>query len=633
MSTVTSSSPTPAPAHPPSQVIVLAAAAGVSRATRALFDVVRGLETAGISTEVVLLRHGARLEELRALCPVKVVDDLTRSPVDRLLRLVRLGLVGGAIKGRVVRRWLRASRRPNTVVVVCGLAAARLVRQVPDGASIVVEVEPGEGPASVPDAVWAEVRDRAQRFVAPDEATRDLLVDAGVPAERVAVSPSTLDAGVGPASGAPAPSAPAPTAPTRAFLVALDAERGSDSYLLLSLLGSLRDAGIDTEVLLWRHGPLLDEMRSLCRVRVVDDLTRSPVDRLLRMVGLSMIANRVTGARLRRWLWQATRRYPSLWVRGLPAARIVRSTPLDARVVVQLADGEAVGPDRLGERDWEFVRDRVSGFLVPTDAERDALADAGVARDRVRVQAELGPLRASFAEGSAAAVAPVAPPPIDDETRRRRRGEIGVPDDAILIGSTGTHDWWKAPEPVVAFAWALRRRLGDREVHFVWLCHDLDDADGLWPLFHDIENAGLSEVFHVVEADALFSQLGLCDLLVLAGRPDAFAMIRAQVAMWARPVVCYRNGVTEVALGGGALPVDYLDVEGLADAVADIVDAPERLDELVGHAERVRLDAFDADQPLWLAAVTSLDEAIWLGGAREGRPLDSLATLFVEPGR
>ena len=128
MSTVTSSSPTPAPAHPPSQVIVLAAAAGVSRATRALFDVVRGLDTAGISTEVVLLRHGARLEELRALCPVKVVDDLTRSPVDRLLRLVRLGLVGGAIKGRVVRRWLRASRRPNTVGVVCGLAAARLVR-------------------------------------------------------------------------------------------------------------------------------------------------------------------------------------------------------------------------------------------------------------------------------------------------------------------------------------------------------------------------------------------------------------------------------------------------------------------------------------------------------------------------
>ena len=628
MSTVTSSSSTPELSHTPSRVVVLAGAAEVGDESLALFDLVRGLLAAGIPTEVVLLRHGALLDELRAICPVKVVDDLTRSPLDRLLRLVRLGVVGGAIKGRLVRRWLRGGAQPGTLVVLRGLAGAPLVRQLPDGASIVVELGQGDAPSTVPDAVWPEVRDRARRFLAPDETTIAALDRAGVPAERITLAPTGLGDALD--DGPPVPGA-TPSTPERVFLVALDAERGSDSYVLLSVLGWLRDAGIETELLLWRHGPLLDEMRTLCRVRVVDDLTRSPVDRLLRMVGLSMIANRVTGARLRRWLWQATRRYPSLWVRGLPAARIVRSTPLDARVVVQLDDGDPVGPEHLGARDWELVLARVSGFLVPTDAGRHALMAEGVGAERIRVQAELGPLRALSVDESAPARA--AAEPLIAEEARRRRAELGVPADAVLIGSTGTHDWWKAPEPIVAFAWALRRRLGDRAVHFVWLCHDLDDTDGLWPLYHDIDNAGLSDVFHVVEADTLFSQFALCDLVVLAGRPDAFAMIRSELTMWARPVVCYRNGVTEVALGEGALPVEYLDVEGLAAAVAEVLDDPDRLASLAAHAERIRLDDFDADQPRWLATVTSFDEVVWLGGTPEGRPPEALAALFAESGR
>ena len=628
MSTVTSSSSTPELSHTPSRVVVLAGAAEVGDESLALFDLVRGLLAAGIPTEVVLLRHGALLDELRAICPVKVVDDLTRSPLDRLLRLVRLGVVGGAIKGRLVRRWLRGGAQPGTLVVLRGLAGAPLVRQLPDGASIVVELGQGDAPSTGPDAVWPEVRDRARRFLAPDETTIAALDRAGVPAERITLAPTGLGDALD--DGPPVPGA-TPSTPERVFLVALDAERGSDSYVLLSVLGWLRDAGIETELLLWRHGPLLDEMRTLCRVRVVDDLTRSPVDRLLRMVGLSMIANRVTGARLRRWLWQATRRYPSLWVRGLPAARIVRSTPLDARVVVQLDDGDPVGPEHLGARDWELVLARVSGFLVPTDAGRHALMAEGVGAERIRVQAELGPLRALSVDESAPARA--AAEPLIAEEARRRRAELGVPADAVLIGSTGTHDWWKAPEPIVAFAWALRRRLGDRAVHFVWLCHDLDDTDGLWPLYHDIDNAGLSDVFHVVEADTLFSQFALCDLVVLAGRPDAFAMIRSELTMWARPVVCYRNGVTEVALGEGALPVEYLDVEGLAAAVAEVLDDPDRLASLAAHAERIRLDDFDADQPRWLATVTSFDEVVWLGGTPEGRPPEALAALFAESGR
>ena len=628
MSTVTSSSSTPELSHTPSRVVVLAGAAEVGDESLALFDLVRGLLAAGIPTEVVLLRHGALLDELRAICPVKVVDDLTRSPLDRLLRLVRLGVVGGAIKGRLVRRWLRGGAQPGTLVVLRGLAGAPLVRQLPDGAAIVVELGQGDAPSTGPDAVWPEVRDRARRFLAPDETTIAALDRAGVPAERITLAPTGLGDALD--DGPPVPGA-TPSTPERVFLVALDAERGSDSYVLLSVLGWLRDAGIETELLLWRHGPLLDEMRTLCRVRVVDDLTRSPVDRLLRMVGLSMIANRVTGARLRRWLWQATRRYPSLWVRGLPAARIVRSTPLDARVVVQLDDGDPVGPEHLGARDWELVLARVSGFLVPTDAGRHALMAEGVGAERIRVQAELGPLRALSVDESAPARA--AAEPLIAEEARRRRAELGVPADAVLIGSTGTHDWWKAPEPIVAFAWALRRRLGDRAVHFVWLCHDLDDTDGLWPLYHDIDNAGLSDVFHVVEADTLFSQFALCDLVVLAGRPDAFAMIRSELTMWARPVVCYRNGVTEVALGEGALPVEYLDVEGLAAAVAEVLDDPDRLASLAAHAERIRLDDFDADQPRWLATVTSFDEVVWLGGTPEGRPPEALAALFAESGR
>ncbi len=45
------------------------------------------------------------------------------------------------------------------------------------------------------------------------------------------------------------------------------------------------------------------------------------------------------------------------------------------------------------------------------------------------------------------------------------------------------------------------------------------------------------------------------------------------------------------------------------------------------------LAGWDADLPRWLATVTSLDEQVWVGGTREGRPASALAVLFAEPGR
>ena len=64
-----------------------------------------------------------------------------------------------------------------------------------------------------------------------------------------------------------------------------------------------------------------------------------------------------------------------------------------------------------------------------------------------------------------------------------------------------------------------------------------------------------------------------------------------------------------------------------------MLDDEQRLRALAEHAERIRLEDFDADLPRWLATVTSLDEQVWVGGTREGRPASALAVLFAEPGR
>lgn len=605
----------------PHRVLMVALDAEVGSDTYDLIRLLRSMHESGTDVELLLWRHGPLLEQLRSVCRVRVVDHLTESGVSRALRGVGLTRVANKLTGLRLRLWLRESARRSPTVLVRGVRAAKVLSSLPEGTPAVVELGQEERPGSrVDEHQWTMVRRRATGFIVPDDDARAALEADGVPADRVRV----CAAGRHPEAPAESAAVKAEELPDRVFVIALDADRGADTYYLLRMLRWMREAGIEVELLLWRHGPLLDELREVCRVRVVDHLTESVVDRVLRMVGLTPVANKVTGLRLRVWLRGSTRRSPTVLVRGLTAAKVLHSVPSGTPAVVHVLDQER--PSVLAsEAQWKMIRDHATAFIVADDEARDALVAGGVAPNRVQVEDGF------FAGTERPATELIEGTLVDEPTRSARRRALGIPDEALLICGSGTDDWWRAPEPFVAVAWAVSRRLPDRDIRFLWLCHDLEDEDGLWPLRHDIGNAGMGDRFLLAEAGALCEQLALSDLVLLTGRPDTFSLLTYDLRLAARPVACFRNGAAEQSLGDAATVVDYLDVEALAGAVVALLEDPAALKALTERAvARSRLQDAAGDVLQWLVATAALSERAWGEGVRSHGSPDRLLQSVAE---
>ena len=89
--------------------------------------------------------------------------------------------------------------------------------------------------------------------------------------------------------------------PDRLLVVAHDADRGAEQLFLVRLVAALQaQPGTEVEVLLWQGGPLLAELQSLAPVRVVDDLNRWWLARLLQLFDAWLSPTDAAGASARR---------------------------------------------------------------------------------------------------------------------------------------------------------------------------------------------------------------------------------------------------------------------------------------------------------------------------------------------
>lgn len=372
------------------------------------------------------------------------------------------------------------------------------------------------------------------------------------------------------------------------LLVAHDAGRGELPLFVLRLVRWLGQHDHDVRVLLWRGGPLLAELRTLARVELVDDLNRWWLARLLQVVGLRAVAARAKGLRLRLSLRRLARGRTVLVV-GAEAGRALGYLGGGGTVVTSLPGGRP-SLDALAPADRGVLLARSGGVLVGDEAAAAALAARSeVPEDRIRVVPPFMPLPA-----------PSASP---DGARRR----LGIPDDAIVVAGIGTDDWWRAPDPFVVVAWQLCQRRPDLPLHFLWVCAD-DDEAALWPLRHDVDNAGLADRFHLGTDPPAADDLVAAALVVVSTREESVRQVALDVVLAARPVVVSATEEAAAALGAGALVVPPLDLEGTVDAVVGLLDDPGRAGALADAARQHLGWARDAAEAAPQALLDAVDD-------------------------
>jgi len=161
-----------------------------------------------------------------------------------------------------------------------------------------------------------------------------------------------------------------------------------------------------------------------------------------------------------------------------------------------------------------------------------------------------------------------------DADRAEQRRQLGIPDDALVVGAAGTTDWRKGPDLFVRMAKAVQERSGGRPVHFIWLGGERGGPE-FWQVESRILGASIGDRVHFLGSRPdPYSYYELMDVFTLTSREDPFPRVCMEVAAMGVPIVTFDNGgATELVSKGCGFVVPYLDVEAMTDRVVELLEA------------------------------------------------------------
>ncbi len=324
------------------------------------------------------------------------------------------------------------------------------------------------------------------------------------------------------------------------LLVGHDAHPHGAQLLLLRLAETLtQQFGLEVAVILLGEGPLVGSYRSVTEVHVVDtsDASLAPVieDLADRGFRLAIANTTVAGAAL-----------PILKSRGFVVVSLVHELPRliqeyhlqrEVKAIVQHAD-------------------KVVFAAAPVAAGFQSLAeDFDAARAVIRPQGHYTRWIC------------------DADATRHLREQLGLAKGDKLVINVAYADFRKGFDIFQSVAKLVLA--GRNDVHFAWLGNAVD-AITRW-LLSDLEGTDWGARFHMLDrADNPAPLYEIADLFFLSSREDPFPTVLLDALRAGLPVVALKEcgGFVDIVAEHGRL-VDRSDFVAMADAIIDLLDAPE----------------------------------------------------------
>jgi glycosyltransferase involved in cell wall biosynthesis len=176
------------------------------------------------------------------------------------------------------------------------------------------------------------------------------------------------------------------------------------------------------------------------------------------------------------------------------------------------------------------------------------------------------------------------------KNRKLARKELGLPENAFVVGTCGGVIWRKGPDLFINVAKHLATEFKSKVVHLIWI--------GAWEntlmqnqIEYDIQMAGLADRvrFIGVKSDSI-RYLAALDVFALLSREDPFPLVMLEAAALGLPVVCFgRSGGGPEFVGNDAgIVIEYADTLAMARAFIGLSDQPTRRLQL-GTAARQKV--------------------------------------------
>jgi len=252
---------------------------------------------------------------------------------------------------------------------------------------------------------------------------------------------------------------------------------------------------------------------------------------------------------------------------------------------------------------FDYVKERTAHFIACSQAVKDNLVNRhNISPDNISVIHEFTP----------------TPDENAISTQHLLCHELKLPEDAFIVGSSGTRHWRKGPDLFIQLASCVLDKLrafdkmnqrirsnvipacfkrestlldprfrGDDNLHFVWIGggdKEQNDAIG-----RAVAETGLKEQVHFLEAKQ--DPLGYFadfDVFALTSREDPFPLVCLEVASLGKPVLCFdkSGGEPEFVEKDCGFVVPNLDVDAMADRVIELYKDREFLRQLGQNAAK-----------------------------------------------
>lgn len=211
--------------------------------------------------------------------------------------------------------------------------------------------------------------------------------------------------------------------------------------------------------------------------------------------------------------------------------------------------------EESGTTNWKHVRRHTTKFIAVSEAVSQNLQRRhGITPDRIELVYEFIPTR-PWTQSIVPSQSPV------------RRADLGIPEDAFVVGGSGSETWRKGKDLFVKLAGLLHHRYPSRPFWFVWVGWQGDESDRS-KLTRDIKAAGIADSFlWTGEVANPLDYFTIFDAFALVSREDPFPLVCLEAAHLGKPIVCFADagGTPELVEQDSGFVVPYLDLESMAD--------------------------------------------------------------------
>ena len=178
------------------------------------------------------------------------------------------------------------------------------------------------------------------------------------------------------------------------------------------------------------------------------------------------------------------------------------------------------------------------------------------------------------------------------DIRSKSRKELGIAEDAFVVGTIGRLTTQKAPDVFVRMAVEIKKEIP--EAFFIMVGDDIGDGKIRRQTERQIEDADLDDSFLITGwvADPI-AYMGVFNVAVQLSRWEGFGLVLPEYMYMGKPIVATKADAIPYVVGDTGLMVDIDDYKQAAESVITIYRDTKLRNQLIAkEIERVKL--FDA---------------------------------------